>query len=62
MEEKYRYAALVANMVIRTKAFHARLTETLRQDFGLMEVLSDHLHPHALMHMMKLGQIIFEMN
>lgn len=61
-EEKYHYASFVANMIIRTKSFHAQLTKTLSRDFGFAEVRPEHLHSYALMHMMKLGQIIFHMH
>ncbi len=62
IEERHHYASFVANMIIRTKAFQARLTETLRRHFGLTVVRPEHLHAHALMHMMKLGQIISHMS
>jgi hypothetical protein len=61
-EEKYRYAAFVSNMFIRTKEFHARLAETLRNDFKIKIVSPEHLHIYAIMHMIKLGPIIFNMN
>ena len=49
-------------MAIRTKSFHARITNTLRNDFGFTEIRPEHLLIYTQMHMMKLGQIIFHMN
>jgi hypothetical protein len=60
-EDRFRFGAFVANMIIRTKSFRDTMPAILSNGFGIKEVALNHLQLYPLLYMIKLGQIITHM-